>query len=109
MQQPTLSEVAWSTGTSSTEPDVQRLTLTALGAGSGIRWTAILPGGVTRVTLPEPALEMLRASLPEGTRLRADLSMARVPRFEYAQWTYDTLSPATWTAYVLGRSEVFDP
>lgn len=107
--------VAWSTASFSTMPDVQqpthvqRLTLTALGAGSGIRWTAILPGGVTRVTLPEPALEVLRAGLPEGTRLRADLSMARVPRFEYAQWTYDTLSPATWTAYVLGRSEVFDP
>ncbi|MCY1019062.1 IPT/TIG domain-containing protein [Pyxidicoccus sp. MSG2] len=102
-------EVAWSSAPSSTEPDLQRLTLTALGEGSGIRWTAILPAGETHVTLPAPALELLRAGLSEGTRLRADLSMARVPRFEYAQWTYDTLSPATWTAYVLSRSEVFDP
>jgi hypothetical protein len=102
-------EVAWSPGASTAVPDVQQLTLVALGEGAGLRWTAILPGGETRVTLPAPALEVLRAGLPEGTRLRADLSLARVPRFEYAQWTFDTLSPAAWTAYVLGRSEVFDP
>lgn len=101
-------DVAWSMDTSSV-PDVQRLTVTAVGEGTGIRWTAILPGGETHVTLPEPALTLLRAGLPENTRLRADLSTARVPRFDYAQWTYDTLSPAAWTAYVLGRSEVFDP
>ncbi|MBZ4418000.1 IPT/TIG domain-containing protein [Myxococcus sp. RHST-1-4] len=101
--------VAWNPGASIAVPDVQQLTLVALGEAPGIRWTAILPGGETRVTLPAPALEVLRAGLPEGTRLRADLSTARVPRFDYAQWAYDTLSPAAWTAYVLGRSEVFDP
>ncbi|NMO19128.1 hypothetical protein HPC49_28460 [Pyxidicoccus fallax] len=101
--------VAWSAGASTAVPDVRQLTLTALGEAPGIRWTAILPGDETRVTLPAPALEVLRAGLPEGTRLRADLSTARVPRFDFAQWTYDTLSPAAWTAYVLGRSEVFDP
>jgi hypothetical protein len=101
--------VAWRLAASTAVPDVQQLTLTALGAGTGIRWTAILPGGQTRVTLPEPALEVLRAGLPEGTRLRADLSMARVPRFDYAQWTQETLSPAAWTAYVLARSEVYVP
>ncbi|WP_241759652.1 IPT/TIG domain-containing protein [Pyxidicoccus parkwayensis] len=104
-----VGDVAWSTNISAPVPDVQRLTLTAVGEGTGIRWTAILPGGATHVTLPQPALEVLRAGLPANTRLRADLSTARVPRFDYAQWTYDTLSPATWTAYVLGRSEVFDP
>ncbi|WP_164019822.1 IPT/TIG domain-containing protein [Pyxidicoccus trucidator] len=101
--------VAWSLGATASVSDVQQLTLVALGAGTGIRWTAILPGGETRVTLPAPALEVLRAGLPEDTRLRAELSMARVPRFEYSQWTLETLSPAAWTAYVLGRSEVYDP
>ncbi|MFP2928048.1 IPT/TIG domain-containing protein [Pyxidicoccus sp. 3LG] len=101
--------VAWTPGAPAPVPDVQRLTVVAVGEGTGIRWTAILPGGETRVTLPPPALELLRAGLPQGTRLRAELSTARVPRFEYAQWTYDTLSAAAWTAYVLGRSEVFDP
>lgn len=112
VQQPTLIALdagTWSLDAATVVPDVQHLTLVALGAGTGIRWTAILPGGETRVTLPAPALDVLRAGLPEGTRLRADLSMARVPRFEYAQWTLETLSPAAWTAYVLGRSEVFDP
>ncbi|NTX02829.1 IPT/TIG domain-containing protein [Myxococcus sp. CA040A] len=101
--------VAWTPSSSGATPDVQVLTLMAPGTTGGIRWTAVLPGGETRVTLPETALQALRAELPEGARLRADLSLARVPRFEYSQWTYDTLSTATWTAYVLGRSEVFDP
>lgn len=101
--------MAWTPSSSGVTPDVQVLTLMAPGTKGGIRWTAVLPGGQTQVTLPEAALQALRAELPEGARLRADLSLARVPRFEYSQWTYDTLSTATWTAYVLGRSEVFDP
>ncbi|HZI10286.1 MAG TPA: IPT/TIG domain-containing protein [Myxococcus sp.] len=99
--------VAWNSSTPTSVPDVQQLTLGARGAG--VRWTAILPGTQTRVTLPASALEVLRAGLPEGTRLQADLSSARVPRFEYSQWTQDTLSAAAWTAYALGRSEVFNP
>ncbi|MCP3059142.1 IPT/TIG domain-containing protein [Myxococcus sp. K38C18041901] len=103
--------VAWTPtpSTSTSTPEVQLLTLLAPGTEGGIRWTVVLPGGQTQVTLPGPALDALRAELPEGARLRADLSLARVPRFEYSQWTYDALSTATWTAYVLGRSEVFDP
>jgi hypothetical protein len=99
--------VAWNASAPTPVPDVQQLTLGPRGAG--VRWTAILPGTQTRVTLPASALEVLRAGLPEGTRLQADLSVARVPRFEYSQWTYDTLSAAAWTAYALGRSEVFNP
>ncbi|GEN06716.1 hypothetical protein MFU01_17530 [Myxococcus fulvus] len=101
--------VSWTPTSSSATPAVQLLTLLAPGTEGGVRWTAVLPGGQTQVTLPGPALAALRAELPEGARLRADLSAARVPRFEYSQWTYDALSTATWTAYVLGRSEVFDP
>ncbi|WP_426744599.1 IPT/TIG domain-containing protein [Myxococcus faecalis] len=101
--------VSWTPTASTATPEVQLLTLLAPGTEGGVRWTAVLPGGQTQVTLPGPALAALRAELPEGARLRADLSLARVPRFEYSQWTHDALSTATWTAYVLGRSEVFDP
>jgi hypothetical protein len=89
--------------------DVQQLVLRELGPAGGPRWTVIMPGGETQVSMPAPALDVLRATLPAGAVLRAELTQSRVPRFQYDQWTYDTLSPLTWTAYALTRSELIDP
>jgi hypothetical protein len=100
--------VAWSEGAGAT-PDVRQLLLTELGPTGGPRWTVIMPGGQTQVSMPVPALEVLRATLPEGAVLRAEVTSSRVPRFQYDQWTYDTLSPATWTAYASTRSELINP
>lgn len=90
-------------------PEVQQLVLSELGPTGGPRWTVILPGGPTQVSMPAPALEVLRASLPMGAVLRAELTASRVPRFQYGQWTYDVLSPVAWTAYTLARSEQLEP
>lgn len=90
-------------------PEVQQLVLSELGPTGGPRWTVIMPGGTTQVSMPAPALEVLRATLPDGAVLRAELITSRVPRFQYNQWTYDELSPVAWTAYALARSEMIDP
>jgi hypothetical protein len=100
--------VAWS-GTGGATPQVQQLVLSELGPTGGPRWTVIMPGGTTQVSMPAPALDVLRATLPAGAVLRAELTTSRVPRFQYDQWTYDALSPVTWTAYSLTRSELIDP
>jgi hypothetical protein len=100
--------VAWSED-GGAMPDVRQLVLTELGPTGGPRWTVVMPGGQAQVLMPAPALEVLRATLPEGAVLRAELTTSRVPRFQYDQWTYDTLSPATWTAYASARSELINP
>jgi hypothetical protein len=100
--------VAWSESGGSA-PDLRQLVLTELGPSGGPRWTVVMPGGQTQVSLPAPALEVLRASLPAGAVLRAEVTSSRVPRFQYDQWTYDTLSPAAWTAYASARSELINP
>ena len=46
-----------------------------------------------QVSMPAPALDVLRATLPAGAVLRAELTTSRVPRFQYDHWTYDALSP----------------
>ncbi len=90
-------------------PEVQQLILSVLGPTGGPRWTVVMPGGTTQVSMPAPALEVLRATLPAGAVLRAELISSRVPRFQYDHWTYDALSPVAWTAYALARSEMIDP
>ncbi len=100
--------VAWSES-GGAAPDLRQLVLTELGPTGGPRWTVVMPGGQTQVSLPAPALDVLRATLPVGAVLRAEVTSSRVPRFQYDQWTYDTLSPATWTAYASARSELINP
>jgi hypothetical protein len=100
--------VAWSEDGGAL-PDVRQLVLTELGPTGGPRWTVVMPGGQSQVSMPVPALEVLRATLPTGAVLRAELTASRVPRFQYDQWTYDTLSPAAWTAYASARSELINP
>jgi hypothetical protein len=90
-------------------PEVQQLVLSELGPTGGPRWTVVMPGGTTQVSMPSPALEVLRATLPAGAVLRAELITSRVPRFQYDHWTYDVLTPVAWTAYALARSEMIDP
>ncbi|KFE62541.1 IPT/TIG domain-containing protein [Hyalangium minutum] len=101
-------QLAWRAEGSAT-PDVQQLVLAELGTTGGPRWTVIMPGGMAQVTMPAPALEVLRATLPQGAVLRAELTTSRVPRFQYDRWTYDTLSPISWTAYALARQEQIRP
>jgi hypothetical protein len=100
--------LGWRTGAGAT-PEVQQLVLSELGPTGGPRWTVVMPGGTTQVSMPAPALEVLRATLPAGAVLRAELITSRVPRFQYDHWTYDALSPVAWTAYALARSELIDP
>jgi len=100
--------VAWSES-GGAPADVRQLILSELGPTGGPRWTVVMPGGQTQVSLPAPALEVLRATLPADAVLRAEVTSSRVPRFQYDQWTYDTLSPATWTAYASARSELLNP
>jgi hypothetical protein len=100
--------VGWSTEGGAT-PEVQQLILSELGPTGGPRWTVVMPGGPAQVSMPVPALDVLRATLPAGAVLRAELTTSRVPRFDYGHWTYDALSPVAWTAYALARSELIDP
>jgi hypothetical protein len=34
---------------------------------------------------------------------------SRNPKFTYSQWTYDSLSPITWSAFTISISEQFLP
>ncbi len=77
-------------------------------AGNVTLWSVVMPGTETQVVLPQSAVLKLRAEEPE-TQLTIILSSSRSPKFNYAQWTYETLSGISWSSYTLGLSESFRP
>jgi hypothetical protein len=90
-------------------PDVQEVRLVKLTMmGLQTLWQVVLPGTETQVTLPQPAVDALRASEPT-TVLYVLHYGSRSPKFSYAQWTYEALSLLTWSSYTVALSNGFFP
>jgi hypothetical protein len=100
--------VSW-TRESGTLPDVQEVRIVKMTMmGLVTLWQVVLPGSETTVTLPQPAVDALRTSEPTTVLFVLHYG-SRSPRFGYAQWTYDALSPLGWSAYTLSLSNGFFP
>jgi len=100
--------VSWARATG-TLPDVQEVKIVKLTMmGLVTLWQVVLPGTETTVTLPQPAVAALRATEPT-TVLYVLHYGSRSPRFGYAQWTYDALSPLGWSSYTVSLSDGFFP
>jgi IPT/TIG domain len=88
-------------------PDIVNLRIVQVATGLSL-WNVIAPGDATEVTVPRPALEGL-LSLQKGNPLRVVMYASRSPKFQYEQWTYETLSGATWSSFASSESEVWVP
>ncbi len=100
--------VSWTLGSGAT-PDiheVQILLPTLFGAVT--LWDMVLPGDQTSVTLPPNAVQKLHDE-QQGQMLFVVIYSSRSPKFDYSQWTYDSLSGATWSAFTLAESASFSP
>jgi hypothetical protein len=86
--------------------NVQLLKPTLLGNVN--LWNMVLPGTETQVVLPQPAVEKLLRE-EAGNALFLVIYSSRAPKFAYNQWTYDTLSGVSWSAYTITVSNGFTP
>ncbi len=77
-------------------------------AGNVTLWSVVMPGTETQVVLPPVAVQKLRNEEAE-TQLTVLLYSSRSPKFNYAQWTYDSLSGISWSSYTLALSDSFKP
>jgi hypothetical protein len=68
----------------------------------------VLPGTETQVVLPQPAVDKLLRE-EAGNQLFVVIFSSRAPKFAYNQWTYDTLSGVSWSAYTIAVSGAFTP
>ena len=67
-------------------------------------WSMVLPGTETQVSLPPPAVQKLKNE-EVGNTLFVAIFSSRSPKFNYAQWTYDTLSGVNWSSYTISVSD----
>jgi hypothetical protein len=90
-------------------PDIQQATIFQPTLfGDVTVWNVILPGNETQVILPPAALESLQQNYA-GQTLYVELQGSRSSKFDYNQWTYDTLNLTAWTSYVQILSVPFSP
>ncbi len=88
-------------------PDIVNLRIFQVATGVSL-WNVVAPGDATEVTVPVRALESL-LSTEKGNQLRVLMYASRSPKFLYEQWTYETLSGATWSSFASSQSEVWVP
>ena len=90
-------------------PDIHEvLILKPTMMGTVTLWTMMLPGSETRVVVPQPAVQQMLVT-EAGNSLFAAVLSSRSPKFDYAQWPYDSLSEVTWSSYTIAVSEAFVP
>lgn len=71
-------------------------------------WDVVVPGTQTLVVLPQAAMDKLVRE-EQGHSLILIMYSSRSPKFAYNQWTYDTLSGVSWSAYTFVMSKSFTP
>jgi hypothetical protein len=91
-------------------PDLQRVEiLKQTMMGPVTLWTVVLPGTEKQVVLPPQALQQL-LDAEVGSTLFVEITQTRSPKFNYAQWTYDTLlSTSAWSSFTIADSDGFTP
>ena len=87
--------LAWTTDPGPA-PDIANILMVVPSVG--VVWSIILPGGSQQVTLPALVVNQLHATYA-GQQAFLILRTSRSPKFDYQQWTYDTLSQVNWTSY----------
>ena len=80
--------------------DVARLRVTKVSPATGWSqvWYVILPGDQRALTMPQNLSDDLLATSAPGDIVIVSLSTGREARFDYAYWTYGSLS--SWTSWV---------
>lgn len=71
-------------------------------------WSVVLPGAEKQVVLPAPAVQQLRDE-QAGEMLYVVVYSSLSPKFSYNQWTYDTLSGVSWSAFTVAVTGPFSP
>jgi hypothetical protein len=100
--------ISWSVDPGPSPNIHQVLVLKPTLFGTVTLWSVVLPGSETQVVLPPPALQKLRDEEATSTLFVAILS-SRSPKFDYNQWTYDSLSGVSWSSYTIALSDAFTP
>ncbi len=86
--------------------DVQLLKPTPFG--NVTLWEVVLPGTQNQVSLPQPVVQQLLQN-EAGNSLFIVIYSSRSPKFAYNQWTYNSLSGVTWSAFTIAVSNSFTP
>jgi hypothetical protein len=86
--------------------DVQLLKPTLFG--NVTLWEVVLPGTQNQVSLPQPVVQQLLQN-EAGNSLFIVIYSSRSPKFAYNQWTYNSLSGVTWSAFTIALSNSFTP
>lgn len=94
----------WETDPGPTPDIIQVLVLKPTLGGTVTLWSVVLPGTETQVVLPAPAVTKLKAE-EVGNALYVAVLTSRSPKFNYAQWTYDTLSGVSWSSYTIALTD----
>jgi hypothetical protein len=91
------------------QPDIHRVEiLKRTFFGDVVLWSVVLPGTETQVVLPPTAVQKLREEEAD-TPLFIEIFSSRSPKFNYAQWTYETLSEISWSSFTASASNGFIP
>jgi hypothetical protein len=101
-------QVRWTVDPGTT-PDIHQVLIVKPSlVGLMTVWSVILPGSDTQVTLPPLVVQKLRTE-EAGNTLYVLIYSSRSPKFNYAQWSYDTLSGVSWSSFTSALSDGFMP
>ena len=88
------STFAWTTAVSGLSANLQQLRVQDGTPQQDMSWSALLPGDVRQIAMPDP----IRARLQSGTHGYSIVTSV-APGFDFAHWTYSDLYSGNWTAY----------
>jgi hypothetical protein len=91
------------------EADIAHVRISRLSPATGWTslWTVILPGAQRSLAMPQNLTDDMVATSVPGDQAIVSLTCARSARFDYAYWSYSSLSEDTWTSWV-DASATFD-
>lgn len=98
--------IAW-TVEPGTLPDIHNVIVFKVENGNLVTlWSVVQPGAETQVVLPPPVVQSFREE-QSGELLYVAILSSRSPKFNYQQWSYDSLSQVNWSSYTIALSPGF--
>lgn len=95
---------AWTTSASPLQANLQQLRVQDGTAQQDMSWSALLPGDVRQIAMPDP----IHARLQPGTH-GFSIVTSVAPAFDFAHWTYSDLYSGNWTAYAFADGQFTVP
>ncbi len=88
-------------------PDMFDIELIRISAGGTTTvWSMVMPGTESSVVLPASSVTKLKIE-EQGNSLYFVMFGIRSPKFSYNQWTYESLSTASWSSFTISVSNSF--